>query len=266
MQTITVNGVAIDHAAVAAETQHHPAGTPEEAAAKAASALVIRELLLQEAARFALQPDPQCDAKGRTETGPEALIRQLLEREVTVPEADAENCRRYYANNRRKFRSPDLFDAAHILFAAAPGDAAYDAAVEKAEQMIEVLKRDPGAFDAIAREHSDCTSRQNGGRLGQVARGETVPEFETFLCNLEEGQLCPVPVKSRYGAHVLRLDRKVAGRELPFENVADRIADYLHEASWRRAVAQYIQLLAADASIDGIDFGNGTPRRVIRSG
>ena len=215
----------------------------------------MRRLLLDEAARLGLVPEPERDEKGRPETEQDALVRQLLDREVTVPEADKETCRRYFENNRRKFRSPDLFEAAHILFAAAPQDReAYDAATAQAEQILEVLKHDPRAFETIARERSDCTSGKEGGRLGQVARGETVPEFETFLCNLEEGQLCPVPVKSRYGVHILRLDRKIEGRDLPFEHVADRIADYLQEASWRRAVAQYIKLLAGKASIEGIDF------------
>jgi peptidyl-prolyl cis-trans isomerase C len=105
----------------------------------------------------------------------------------------------------------------------------------------------------MAQQHSDCTSGKNGGSLGQVTRGETVPEFETFLCNLEEGQLCPVPVQTRYGAHVLRLDRRIGGRELPFETVRDRIAGYLQEASWRRAASQYIGLLAGAAAIEGAD-------------
>lgn len=261
MQAVTVNGVAIEAPAVAAETQHHPSGSPERAQGEAMHALVVRELLLQQAARLGLAAAPQCDEKGRTETEQEALIRQLLEREITVPEADEETCRRYFENNRRRFRSPDLFEAAHILFAASPKDQdAYAAASAQAEQTIEILKRDPGAFAAIAGQHSDCTSGKEGGRLGQVTRGQTVPEFETFLCNLEEGQLCPVPVKTRYGAHVLRLDRRIGGRELPFATVRERIADYLQEATWRRAVAQYIGLLAGAAAIEGIEVnGFDTP-------
>lgn len=118
MQAVTVNGVAIEAPAVAAETQHHPSGSPERAQGEAVHALVVRELLLQQASRLGLAAAPQCDEKGRTETEQEALIRQLLEKEITVPEADEETCRRYFENNRRRFRSPDLFEAAHILFAA----------------------------------------------------------------------------------------------------------------------------------------------------
>ena len=163
-------------------------------------------------------------------------------------------------NNRQKFASPVLYEATHILFAAAPEDqSAYQDAVDKAERVIAALANDkPAAMARMARELSDCPSGQNGGNLGQVARGDTVPEVETFLDNLEQGQLSPVPVKSRYGAHVLRLDRRIEGRELPFDMVHERIATYLEEASWRRAVAQYVRLLAGQAAISGADLDAAT--------
>lgn len=255
MQQIRINDATIEPAAVQAEAQNHPAATPEAALRSAAEALAVRELLLQEARRQGLEAEPLADGTGRRETEADALIRALLEANVTVPEADEATCRRYYENNRRRFRSPELFEAAHILFSASPDDCeAYEAAVQQARRLIAVLQLDPAAFARLAAEYSACSSAQNEGRLGQVARGDTVEEFETFLMNLEEGQLCPVPVRSRYGVHVLRLDRRIEGRELPFEAVRQRIADYLQAASWQRALAQYIRILAGQAEIAGIQL------------
>ena len=85
-------------------------------------------------------------------------------------------------------------------------------------------------------ELSACPSAAQGGHLGQISRGQTVPEFETFLYNLEVGQICPVPVKTRFGYHVLRLDRRIEGRQLPFEAVSDRIVTARSSAAsarWR---------------------------------
>jgi peptidyl-prolyl cis-trans isomerase C len=256
MEEIRINEATIPPAAVLAEAQNHPAGTPEAALRAAAEALAIRELLLQEARRQGIPAAPRGDSEGRRATEEDALISALLEQEVTVPEADTASCRRYYDNNKSRFRSPDLFEAAHILLAAAPDDTeAYEAAAATAERLIAALQVEPGAFARLAAEYSACSSAQNEGRLGQVARGDTVAEFETFLMNLEEGQLCPVPVRSRYGVHVMRLDRRIAGRQLPFEMVQQRIADYLQAASWQRALAQYIRVLAGQAEISGIDLG-----------
>ncbi|MGF1611920.1 MAG: peptidylprolyl isomerase [Kiloniellales bacterium] len=264
MQAIRVNAVTIPPEAILAEAQNHPAPSADAALTAAAEALAIRELLLQEARRLAIAATPQCDEGGRRETEEDALIRALLEENVTVPEADEFTCRRYYDNNRKRFRSPDLFEAAHILLPAAPDDAeAYAAALSQAERFIATLQRDAGVFAALAAEYSACSSGQNEGRLGQIARGDTVPEFEIFLMNLEEGQLCPVPVRSRYGVHVLRLDRRIEGRALPFDAVRQRIADYLQAASWQRAMSQYIRVLAGRADIAGVDLG-GTETPLVQ--
>lgn len=256
-ETVSVDGVVIPEAAIAAETQHHPASSPAAARAAAAEALVVRELLLHEARRKVAEPRPIADEGGRRETDEEAMIRQLLEGEIAVPEADERACRTWYESNRARFRSPDLFEAAHILFPASPDNRErYDEATRRAEAALGVLSEHPERFAEMARELSACPSAGNGGSLGQVAKGGTVPEFETFLFNLEQGQLCPVPVKTRYGVHVLRLDRRIPGRQLPFELVHDRIADYLAERVWRRAVAQYIRILASRASVTGVELGS----------
>lgn len=255
MEPVNVNGVEIVGAAIAAEMQNHPAGSPDVAWADAARALAIRELLLQEARRQALRPSSSHRDDGSRPTEEDALIDQLLEVEITVPDADEDACRRYYENNRRRFQSPELFEAAHILLPASPEDRpAYQTAEQRAEDLIAQLQACPEDFEALAKQHSACPSAAQGGYLGQVTRGQTVPEFETFLFGLKPGQLCPVPVKTRFGAHVLRLDHRISGRELPFELVRDQIAEYLHEACWHRGVAQYISVLVGRADISGVSL------------
>ncbi len=260
---VSVNGVSIAREAIVREMQHHPAPKPIAAWQQAARALVIRELLLQKACRLGVASQPMCDASGRRETNDEAMIRSLIEREVTVPEPDEETCRRYYENNRARFRSPDIYEAAHILFAALVADreaharARADAAVVLAE-----LLEHPGRFAALAQAHSRCPSAAQGGNLGQITTGQTTPEFEQALIALKPSQLCAEPVATRYGFHVIRLDRKHDGQTLPYEAVAGRIADYLRESVRRRADAQYIARLVTAARIEGIDLAGAEALRV----
>ena len=61
-------------------------------------------------------------------------------------------------------------------------------------------------------------------------------------------------VRSRYGVHVLIVDRRIEGRQLPFEAVHKNIAKYLEDRVWRQAVRQYIELLIGSADIKGIDL------------
>jgi peptidyl-prolyl cis-trans isomerase C len=260
---VSVNGVSIARGAIVNEMQHHPAEKPTAAWQQAARALVIRELLLQEARRAGIAPQPVSDASGRRETDEEAIIRGLIEREVAVPEPDNESCRRYYDRNRARFRSPDIYEVSHILFAASLSDReARERARADAVMVLAELGEHPERFAELARARSRCPSAAQGGNLGQITTGQTTPEFEQALTALMPGQLCEVPVATRYGFHVIRLDRRHVGETLPYEVVAGRIADYLRESVRRRADAQYIARLVTAARIEGIELADGDALRV----
>lgn len=252
---ISVNGVTIHRDAIAREVQNHPSAKPVEAWRKAAEALVVRELLIQEARRIGIAAAPLTDDEGRRETEDEALVRGLVEREVVTPSADPATCRRYYEANRPRFRSADLYAVRHILCAAAPGDAAArDEARRLAAAIIAELARDPSHFAALATAHSACPSREVGGSLGQVSRGQTVPEFEAALARLPVASVPEGPVETRYGFHVVMVDRRIDGVPLPFEAVEGTIARWLDARARHTAIRQYIAMLAGRASISGIQI------------
>jgi peptidyl-prolyl cis-trans isomerase C len=260
---VQVNGVTVPRDRIAREAQYHPAQTPAGAWQEAARALVIRELLLQEARRLGIEAEPQCDGADRRETNEEALIRAVVEQEVTTPVPDENACRRYYEQNRKAFRSPAIYEAAHILFAARRDEAeAFARAREAASAVLDALKRNPGRFADLAKVHSACPSAAQGGNLGQLTRGQTTPEFEAALVALPVGAISSEPVATRYGLHIIRLQRRIDERHLPFDVVADRIADYLSESVMRRATAQYIARLVSRASIDGITLEGAEAHRV----
>ena len=260
---VSVNGVAIKSADIARETQHHTSADPDEAWNLAARALAIRELLRQEAERLGVEAQPIEDEEGRRETPAEARDRALIEREVVVPQADDAVCRRYFEQNRRRFRTPDLYEVAHILLPAAPGDAAArQAARDAAEVLIGELRERPAGFAAMAARHSACPSSAQGGNLGQIGPGQTVAEFEAVLQTMQPGANHPQPVETRYGLHIVRLERRIDGRELPYEAVRQRIADYLDEAVHRRALRQYVTILAGRAVVTGVDLGGSAGQLV----
>ncbi|MEH6467935.1 MAG: peptidylprolyl isomerase, partial [Porticoccus sp.] len=113
-------------------------------------------------------------------------------------------------------------------------------------------------FEALANEHSDCPSKETGGSLGQITRGQTTPEFENAVFELEEG-LAKDPVESRYGYHVVYIDKKLLGKQLEYEQVKSDVANMLMEFGQRKAIAQYIHKLVDESEIEGIDFEIGRP-------
>jgi len=257
MPAVTVNGQKIPSAAIAAEAQNHaaPKGKPGLAWRAAARALVVRELLLQAAARAGVTATPEKLDETRIETEEDALIRAWLEQALEIREITEADITRAYQANPARYRSPDLFEASHILLAAKPNDAeAREAAREAAEGLLQTLLENPDRFAELARKNSDCPSGQNGGQLGQLRAGDTVAEFEAALRTLEVGEIAPEPVESRFGIHVLRLDQRASGKTLPLEAVRDRIREDLEKAAWASAARDLVNELVNAAEIEGIDL------------
>lgn len=239
---IRVNEAVIGPEAVAREAQHHPAPTREEAERQAATALVVRELLLQRVR--------EREVAGADE---DARIANLIDMEVRVPDPGDEEIARYYRRNALRFMTAPLYEAAHIFFPAREDDdgARLDA-LARAEAVHAQLVQRPKRFSELARAHSACSSKELGGSLGQVSRNDTNPELERAMASMDVGAIAIV--HSRHGIHVLRLDRRVPGRALDLGQVRGWIADHLRKTSKRRAIAQYLQLLIAGAKISGIDL------------
>lgn len=250
---VRVNGVEILPEAIAAEIQHHPAPDAETAWIEAARALAIRELLLQEARREGLEPLVEQDEAGRSEEEEDALVRVLLEEKVQPAQPGELECRRYYDANEARFRTPDLFEASHILIEPeGKDDSAWQAAKARALQITDDVGDDPAAFAAAARAYSGCASAQQDGSLGQIRRGELVPAVQQALEALEQGSISKEPVRSRFGWHVLRLHRRIAGQVIPFEVVKPKIADMLEARSWSVEAARFVAALAARNDVEGV--------------
>ena len=242
-QDVVVDGTVITAREIAAEMQHHPADTAEAAFQAAAQALVIRHLLETAAAARGLDPQD------------EESFDTLLAAEVPMPTVDEAAARRWHAAHPERFGAPDLWEASHVLIAADPEDApARDAARDKAQALLAEIQADPARLPALARLHSDCPSRREGGHLGQVARGSTVPEFEAALAALRPDEVSGEVIASRYGLHIVQLHAHAPATLPSFESIAERVAADLRAQSWREGVRQYIAILASRARIEGFAF------------
>jgi peptidyl-prolyl cis-trans isomerase C len=217
--------------------------------------LVIRELLLQEARKRDLQPQPAELEPGKFETEEEAQIREVLDIGVCPNKPTEQNMRKVYEARPDMFRAPTLYEPVHILFSADPKDTdARTKARLKAEAAIGSLKSAPRGFGQLARELSDCPSKEMGGQLGQLITGDTVPEFEAAMDRLEAGETCFEPVETRYGIHVLHMNAKAIGEVLPYEQVKEQISEMLEKAEWANAANLFVNKLVAKAEISGIDM------------
>ncbi|MBS0487099.1 MAG: peptidylprolyl isomerase, partial [Proteobacteria bacterium] len=212
--------------------------------------LVVRELLRRESER--LHIDAEAEAIDG-ETADEAAIRVLIEREMPVPAPSAEACRHYFEQNAQRLRHPDRLRVRHILLAAAPDDVETRlAARTRGEELIGELRAHPERFTEFAMRHSACPSRDEGGELGWIERGDTVPEFERQLFMLASG-LAGLTVETRYGHHVVHVDEIERGAPLSFAEAESKIAAYLETQVRQNAIQQYLNLLSERYGVRGLE-------------
>jgi peptidyl-prolyl cis-trans isomerase C len=250
LDPIRIDGKALPEAAVAAEMQYRPAKSIDESRLAAARAVAVREVLCRRAVELGLLA-----AEATAEPAIVQAIEDILEQEVNVPPADEAACKAWFEAKGGELRSPDLLEAQHILFAAAPDDPeGRSAALAAAQATLVEVERSPDRFEALAKAHSAGPSASQGGWLGQIVRGTTVPEFETYLFSLEEGETCAAPVPTRYGYHIVRLLRRADGRPLPYAAVRDQIARQIEERAYLKALRTYIEGLACRYRVEGLDM------------
>jgi peptidyl-prolyl cis-trans isomerase C len=243
---ISVNGVEIDDRLIELELPHHK-GAPNPLK-QAVHEVVLRTVLLQEADRLGIAG---ADADARVEA--------LLTREVAVPQADETACRTYYRNHPQQFTRGEMVEARHILFQVTQ-TVPLDLVRETAEDILAALRAAPERFDELAAQYSNCPSGAVGGSLGQLSRGDCVPEFEDVLFRLGAGELAARPVETRFGLHIVQVVRRIDGSPVPFDTVKSQIGAWLAAAALQRGIHQYLQILVGRARIEGITLeGSQTP-------
>lgn len=203
----------------------------------------VRERLLARAAQAGM-----LEGRGRGEVSfasreaEDEVIERLLEAEVPDAEPTDEECRRYYEQNPRRFTAGELVEASHILFAMTPR-VPPERLRAKAAEVHALATREPARFAALAGEYSNCPSSAQGGALGQLGRGDTVPEFEQALLEGERLGVLPELVTTRFGFHVVLVARRIPGRVVPYEDARSEVAAFLRRRAAERAIGEYVRSL-----------------------
>lgn len=136
---------------------------------------------------------------------------------------------KFYEENKDKFIIPEGVHVRHILIAFAEGDDEKVKAEKKAK--IEGLRNQivGGAdFAELARKNSDCPSKDNGGDLGVIRKGQTVKPFEDAAFSQKINVIGPV-VATEYGYHVIQVLGTNQQKTAPLEEVKEKISNYLEQ-------------------------------------
>jgi peptidyl-prolyl cis-trans isomerase D len=128
----------------------------------------------------------------------------LVPGDVAITEREI---RDYYRANREEFRRPASALLTLASLSKAPTAADTVAAGERAAAVRQEILGGAEFAEVARRESADPGSRQQGGDLGTVRRGQTVPAFEETVFSIPVGQISE-PVQTQFGFHLIQVQSR----------------------------------------------------------
>lgn len=173
-----------------------------------------------------------------------------------VTQADLQN---YYNDHMDLYRVPETVTVHHILISTpSPGpdgkidQQAIDTARAKAEDILKQLKAGAN-FEALAKKYSqDPGTKDKGGALGSIQRGQTAPEFDKAAFNGKKGDLVG-PVRTSFGFHIIHIDDKTTAHLKTLDEVKAQIEPILARQKGQAAAESLAKSLQSTAATQGLD-------------
>ena len=181
----------------------------------------------------------------------DVAIRKLLDDQIggksTVSEKES---RAYYDSNLASFKKSEQVRASHILIKVDPGaDEAKKAEARTKIESLQAKLKNGEDFGALAKESSEGPSGPKGGDLGFFGRGQMVKPFEEVAFSMKPGQVSGM-VETRFGYHLIMVTERTPESTLSYEEVKDRLEQYLKQQKVQEEIAAYVETLKSNAKIE----------------
>lgn len=157
---------------------------------------------------------------------------------VRVTEDDV---RGYFDSHKEEFEGEETVNASHILVDSE----------EKATELLTAINAGEISFEDAAKANSTCPSSAQGGNLGDFGRGQMVPEFDTACFEMEEGEVRG-PVKTQFGYHLIRLNKKNAAEPLSYNDVRAQLYEQFTREKQQAAYQSKINQLKIMYPVDKV--------------
>lgn len=174
------------------------------------------------------------------------VIDAEVSSKVSVTDAAVDD---FYRQNPERFNQAESVHASHILIGLPQNATAAQKASAKAQAQAALKKLRGGEdFASVAKATSNDSSAENGGDLGFVPRGQTVPAFEEAAFQLKPGAISGI-VETQFGFHIIKVHEKRAARTAPFAEVSGQIKEFLTQDEREKQLEKFIETAKARAKI-----------------
>ncbi len=173
-------------------------------------------------------------------------VRQIRFRGVKVSRREVENFYKIYKDSLPGLET--TVDISHILMTVKPAEEAQIAAYQKAEQILEQIRKGADFSELASKYSEDPASAKRGGDLGLISRGDFVTEFESAAFKLKDGEISDI-VQTQFGYHIIKMIER-RGEKIRTKHILIRVAPT--EADEARTVEKLREI--RQRILDGEDF------------
>jgi parvulin-like peptidyl-prolyl isomerase len=176
------------------------------------------------------------------------LMNKVFGRELRGREdmSDKE-LRERYDREKERYRLPERARLREIVILKPETAAAEQQARQKVEQIAEQA-RNNADFALLAKTASQAPTKDKGGDLGEVVRGELLPELDKAVFNSQSGAIIG-PIEAKTAWHILKVEQRLPSEVPAFESIKDKLRKDASEDAWQRDYKAYIERLRKDAFI-----------------
>jgi len=175
------------------------------------------------------------------------LIDTHIAQKATVSDQEM---KAFYESSPALFKQPEQVRASHILIKVDPeADESKGAEARKKLLTIKEKLEKGEDFAALAQEFSQGPSSAKGGDLGYFKRGQMVQPFEEAAFALRQGEVSDI-VETRFGYHLIKVIEKRSETTIPFEDIKDRLQQYLKQEKVQEQVSLCIDELKGKAKVE----------------
>jgi len=176
------------------------------------------------------------------------LMNKVFGRELRGrEELTDKELRERYDREKERYRLPERARLREIVILKPAGDAAIEQARQRAEQLA-AQARANADFALLATTASESGTKSKGGDLGEVGRGELLPDLDKAVFNSASGAILG-PLESKSGWHILKVEQRLPSEVPAFESVKDKLRKDATDDSWQRDYKAYIDRLRKEAFI-----------------
>ena len=200
--------------------------------------LIARRLFLMDAQKNLMEREPAFKEQLKR-VKDDMLTNYAIQKAVERVRVTDDELKKFYDEHPDQFEAGLTFAASHIL-------------VDSEEQAAEIrskLESGELSFEDAAKQYSSCPSKAQGGDLGEFGHGQMVPEFEEACAAMEPGELSN-PVKTQFGWHLIRLNKKEDGGTVSFADAKEEIRQALltekQQAAYQSRINQLKLLFPVD--------------------